>query len=183
MPQAPSMVAGIIPARAGFTPRCGGPREARPDHPRSRGVYGPYLHGLLGDQGSSPLARGLPQMETDLTNDYRIIPARAGFTGRAFRRIGRWRGSSPLARGLHSDCGADRGRLGIIPARAGFTPSGIVLTFATRDHPRSRGVYITPLFSLIEVMGSSPLARGLPSYILRDVDGVRIIPARAGFTY
>ena len=163
-----------------------------------------YFHNLRFDgNGSSPLARGLLGVDIPLKHGRGIIPARAGFTPCPRSPATSWRdhprsrgvyreprggtppgrGSSPLARGLHSDCGAGRGRLGIIPARAGFTPSGIVLTFATRDHPRSRGVYITPLFSLIEVMGSSPLARGLPSYILRDVDGVRIIPARAGFTY
>ena len=34
-----SPVAGIIPARAGFTVRAAGHRRVRPDHPRSRGVY------------------------------------------------------------------------------------------------------------------------------------------------
>ena len=51
----------IIPARAGFTRQSAGRRRPVPDHPRSRGVY------LSGDKvthvadGSSPLARGLPQ--------------------------------------------------------------------------------------------------------------------------
>ena len=30
---------GIIPARAGFTPRCGALNGCEWDHPRSRGVY------------------------------------------------------------------------------------------------------------------------------------------------
>ena len=72
--------ARIIPARAGFT-RVRAARQARGrDHPRSRGVYVSGTLLRMGAIGSSPLARGLPQMETDLTNDYRIIPARAGFT-------------------------------------------------------------------------------------------------------
>ena len=50
----------IIPARAGFTPsrsrHCG--RDG--DHPRSRGVYIRYFIAVNDDEGSSPLARGLP---------------------------------------------------------------------------------------------------------------------------
>ena len=72
--------------------------------------------------------------------------------------------------------------LGIIPARAGFTGEPGRPPPASRDHPRSRGVY-TRFWddSRIEV-GSSPLARGLraPSDDARQ--GLGIIPARAGFT-
>ena len=50
----------------------------------------------------------------------------------------------------------------IIPARAGFTGRRARFFQADADHPRSRGVYVTP-------WGVIP-AR------------VRIIPARAGFT-
>ena len=50
----------IIPARAGFTPRPRRRTDQRPDHPRSRGVYG--VDHLGGGAG------------------LRIIPARAGFT-------------------------------------------------------------------------------------------------------
>ena len=71
----------------------------------------------------------------------------------------------------------------IIPARAGFTggPSGPRVRPA--DHPRSRGVYCA-IFEWAGInAGSSPLARGLRVrgglYRLE----VRIIPARAGFTF
>ena len=71
---------GIIPARAGFTE----PRRwamANPaDHPRSRGVY-LHVAAMGGDRdGSSPLARGLPGRDGVPDLEYRIIPARAGFT-------------------------------------------------------------------------------------------------------
>ena len=52
----------IIPARAGFTAPHRPAAPPRPDHPRSRGVYvveevaGVFLG------GSSPLARGLPEL-------------------------------------------------------------------------------------------------------------------------
>ena len=71
---------GIIPARAGFTPRCDPDIPSFGDHPRSRGVYRCCRNRLLSRSGSSPLARGLLILgrRGDLVN--RIIPARAGFT-------------------------------------------------------------------------------------------------------
>ena len=53
---------------------------------------------------------------------------------------------------------------------------------SARDHPRSRGVYALLLLGADETMGSSPLARGLPSVIRGNNEVHRIIPARAGFT-
>ena len=70
----------------------------------------------------------------------------------------------------------------IIPARAGFTrrhyPSGP----GWGDHPRSRGVYSSPGERRRRAAGSSPLARGLLAARYSRDGGVRIIPARAGFT-
>ena len=55
-----AFIFGIIPARAGFTPRPPAPTTCPTDHPRSRGVY--YSKVTVG-------------------TDYSwIIPARAGFT-------------------------------------------------------------------------------------------------------
>ena len=194
--------AGIIPARAGFTHPTFRYFLGRKDHPRSRGVYPRQANGQQAIRGSSPLARGLPELDSSSPREYRIIPARAGFTsphptyspnpsdhprsrgvylpGRAGH--GDLDGSSPLARGLRYRGPRGRADLGIIPARAGFTPIRRFLEAFRADHPRSRGVY----FGLDEdsriVDGSSPLARGLRD---RDVAGLvleRIIPARAGFT-
>ena len=53
---------------------------SRADHPRSRGVYDAVTEVCPGAVGSSPLARGLPQIAQMTTADMRIIPARAGFT-------------------------------------------------------------------------------------------------------
>ena len=153
---------GIIPARAGFTPSACAPSPGRPDHPRSRGVYDRRMFGVPLSVGSSPLARGLPRRHERELSEGGIIPARAGFTGRAgrsrrplpdhprsrgvYRLEGAlvWNvpGSSPLARGLRAPR-QDVLRGGrIIPARAGFTKwvrSGRPLA---TDHPRSRGVYL-----------------------------------------
>ena len=114
--------------------------------------------------------------------EWRIIPARAGFTpgrpgplspGRDHPRSrgvytattpGREarRGSSPLARGLpviHDHRGVDR-----------------------RDHPRSRGVYTASMRIAARCVGSSPLARGLQRTMAEAIGLGGIIPARAGFT-
>ena len=71
---------------------------------------------------------------------------------------------------------------GIIPARAGFTVEERVGVGHVGDHPRSRGVYGTPIWVSTWDDGSSPLARGL-QVDRRDRRPIhRIIPARAGFT-
>ena len=193
---------GIIPARAGFTRRRLWMPSDGPDHPRSRGVYTPPRPTDPSEAGSSPLARGLHARVSHQQRRVRIIPARAGFTPRRgpSSRTSRdhprsrgvysastaasspGRGSSPLARGLLP---APRHQLRegwIIPARAGFTQPGAGLGTASRDHPRSRGVY--PLHPLGggDPPGSSPLARGLPAGPTTSSRGRGIIPARAGFT-
>ena len=134
------------------------------------------------DDGSSPLARGLPARIGRGDHARRIIPARAGFTSENNQPYERTQdhprsrgvyfsfatilifvaGSSPLARGL--PCSARPAPLTgrIIPARAGFTPDGDGLA---------------PVGG-----GSSPLARGLRTRLTARTAGTRIIPARAGFT-
>ena len=72
-------------------------------------------------------------------------------------------GSSPLARGLPQD--------------------HYLRDQSCADHPRSRGVYGIDLETLPLNRGSSPLARGLLGVGANLARAVRIIPARAGFTY
>ena len=153
--------ARIIPARAGFTLPTRPSTSGNADHPRSRGVYATTTWTAVIIPGSSPLARGLHGHPGDGDGGARIIPARAGFTGRdSVTSTGTWDhprsrgvyvahdrnvmgtvGSSPLARGLRDyriACVRD-GR--IIPARAGFTRRCVSRWPAPWDHPRSRGVY------------------------------------------
>ena len=131
-----------------------------------------------------------------------IIPARAGFTYlHATQEIECWDhprsrgvyemtgkytsrldGSSPLARGLPAREDADRPGCGIIPARAEFTAGSPPGQGACPDHPRSRGVYPAASTMASLVGGSSPLARGLHPHLRGNQTGLRIIPARAGFT-
>ena len=98
---------GIIPARAGFTGQAVRSRVRRPDHPRSRGVY--FLSAAVAgvDVGSSPLARGLPLLQSPQPPRLGIIPARAGFTPNQEDEARAVLGSSPLARGLHLEGGGD----------------------------------------------------------------------------
>ena len=60
--------------------------------------------------------------------------------------------------------------MGIIPARAGFTPLPLPVSANARDHPRSRGVYRVPGKHPLNPTGSSPLARGLHSLDIDDLD-------------
>ena len=172
----------IIPARAGFTRPPRPQPYAHADHPRSRGVYYDDRRSSGGDEGSSPLARGLQHRKRLAPNARRIIPARAGFTGSdsqghyvhtdhprsrgVYMPAPRPRsldcGSSPLARGLPLIRPIELVAGGIIPARAGFTLRRPGPGPSTEDHPRSRGVY-----------PACRSGRRPPR---------RIIPARAGFT-
>ena len=151
----------IIPARAGFTPGTGSPVRSSRDHPRSRGVYSGRPESTSWSAGSSPLARGLRDGGGELGQVLGIIPARAGFTGRARSspasppdhprsrgvypcrtpRRCRPAGSSPLARGLLGGQPGRQSLSGIIPARAGFTRGYGSPGWRAGDHPRSRGVY------------------------------------------
>ena len=172
------------------------------DHPRSRGVYWGNQVREPEIDGSSPLARGLLATTYCAEADLGIIPARAGFTHKHssfVRKVSdhpRSRGvytgnpvearpelgSSPLARGLLAVATIMLRDVGIIPARAGFTRQRLILVIRAGDHPRSRGVYPTPVVSLLEIMGSSPLARGLRWHTAVNGQCSGIIPARAGFT-
>ena len=193
----------IIPARAGFTSGRSFIDRPETDHPRSRGVYRSAGLCTTFNLGSSPLARGLRSRGRSLTHDRRIIPARAGFTpswasrfesatdhprSRGVYRQGaphnrRSVGSSPLARGLLAKQMRRSCRAGIIPARAGFTHTTMTRLSASRDHPRSRGVYNDGPPQDGNDRGSSPLARGLRPGAGRRPVSRRIIPARAGFTW
>ena len=201
-PGAGASADGIIPARAGFTSWDPAYDNFKKDHPRSRGVYGVQVFDSETRAGSSPLARGLPPTNFPSVVGGGIIPARAGFTvhrhprhrdGRdhprsrgVYRKGGVGyelvRGSSPLARGLPVRPGGEALADRIIPARAGFTRRRTTWRTRSTDHPRSRGVYCGGLRVQRHFHGSSPLARGLRQLGGLDVDGPRIIPARAGFT-
>ena len=154
---------GIIPARARFTKSNDHTALVGWDHPRSRGVYATRTRGTAVEDGSSPLARGLPRhcrLEHEDCPDH--PRSRGVYSSRSPLSDGP-SGSSPLARGLHRSLDRPRHQVGIIPARAGFTSTRFRRSSFRRDHPRSRGVYSGKSQFGKGEAGSSPLARGLPS--------------------
>ena len=174
---------GIIPARAGFTPK---PKQ--------------YLS-MAG--GSSPRVRGLRAFDGLGLFSVRIIPARAGFTGFPWgHAVGltdhpRACGVYALGRPLHAGPGGSSPRVRglpqtptvcwpdgwIIPARAGFTGQFYFGVGCVQDHPRACGVYRERGCPFGLEGGSSPRVRGLLSGALLASLVCRIIPARAGFTW
>ena len=115
---------GLIPARAGNTRPCRWSYRPSRAHPRSRGEHDGRWSAIDGRTGSSPLARGTPNVPVHPTNVPGLIPARAGNTvspampsrrkrahprsrgehcwhANPCRRAG---GSSPLARGTLLCC-------------------------------------------------------------------------------
>ena len=174
--------AGIIPARAGFTRVPGRPARRRPDHPRSRGVYRTATTSSSPSLGSSPLARGLLADSKLLLQAAVDHPRSRGVYERGAARVVYDRGSSPLARGLRHSAPIEDRDARIIPARAGFTKRPHGCRGTRRDHPRSRGVYLSRRPSPRRTRGSSPLARGLLARERLRERVLRIIPARAGFT-
>ena len=171
-------------------------------HPRSRGENRTRMCASSQQPGSSPLARGKPNVEQRRGYRCRLIPARAGKTLTKRRSAptppahprsrgenpsilscrSRLRGSSPLARGKRSSrrgC-VRRGRL--IPARAGKTFLLVVREIEAGAHPRSRGENSSASWRVSAWDGSSPLARGKPHITQATIGRARLIPARAGKT-
>ena len=158
---------GIIPARAGFTPRLPKSGKRSPDHPRSRGVYTWTRSRPSTRLGSSPLARGLPARISSNLIYSGIIPARAGFTRRV-PHLERPDADHPRSRGVYSRAASRAASAAwIIPARAGFTRARDHRGRTMEDHPRSRGVYHSRQGTGPPAQGSSPLARGLLGRNLR----------------
>ena len=195
-------VGGIIPACAGNTKlaeygfRLGG------DHPRMRGEHIKYAVEGATSQGSSPHARGTPDAHWRHPHDRGIIPACAGNTGlgalllcvywdhprmrgeHVYDLYLSWqgRGSSPHARGTPSWREVRDMLCGIIPACAGNTRPRQAGNRPDGDHPRMRGEHYLTNVDDLQVVGSSPHARGTPTGNVGGAAGAGIIPACAGNT-
>ena len=173
---------GLIPARAGNTygDQVGGKSDGA--HPRSRGEHRAGQSTLAGFPGSSPLARGTLLKRAGTFAAFGLIPARAGNTWGIIPFIQScW--AHPRSRGEHVFLSMiGWGWCGLIPARAGNTLQPRHTRINTRAHPRSRGEHCPAPGRLAAVLGSSPLARGTLTAILRACGRVGLIPARAGNT-
>ena len=160
-PRSPRGATRIIPARAGFTSGCRGGRGTSRIIP-ARAGFTPVRPAATAARWDHPRTRGVYTM---------CCGPRCATTG-----------SSPHARGLRDGSDGDQGEGGIIPARAGFTSPPAEPQPTSGDHPRTRGVYVSPSSHASVWRGSSPHARGLPSLCISLCSNHRIIPARAGFT-
>ena len=152
-------VRGLIPARAGKiatrSPGCTHPGA----HPRACGENMNIDTQEKFVWGSSPRVRGKSERGHPVSDDARLIPARAGKIGGSGRDRRRRRahpracgendlrrihaslteGSSPRVRGKSQFIVTTKDFFGLIPARAGkivYTPAGIFITSA---HPRACG--------------------------------------------
>ena len=154
---------GIIPARAGFTTFYSLSTCLVEDHPRSRGVYTPPRRASALCAWIIPARAGFTSPKSAVSTAAADHPRSRGVYPGASPGRGTTCGSSPLARGLR--CGVCRAGadVGIIPARAGFTYAGGESPGTQPDHPRSRGVYAFSMSEANARLGSSPLARGLPT--------------------
>ncbi len=201
---APDLVAsaGIIPARAGSSPRRRRFPDRSRDHPRTRGEQLLGVPVTMPTWGSSPHARGARGHRWRSHRHPGTIPARAGSTSR-----GRWRrsrrrdhprtrgehvqgdtelelvkGPSPHARGAPVDAGLHGLVGGTIPARAGSTVRSGCRWPRRRDHPRTRGEHLTPNSLGNTSAGPSPHARGAQPGGDSLAARKGTIPARAGST-
>ena len=89
-------------------------------------------------------------------------------------------GSSPLARGLLSVLLFRIAAVRIIPARAGFTLPISRSKWSVRDHPRSRGVYLTYPRVRFPCVGIIPARAGFTEPALAFVDAFRDHPRSRG---
>ena len=153
-------------------------------------------------QGSSPHARGAPEISLPKVSNTGIIPACAGSTlsrptapqqNRDHPRMrgehvcaeivpSRLVGSSPHARGARLKAVDPFSLKGIIPACAGSTRKDERSVSNVRDHPRMRGEHDGKIVDADKLTGSSPHARGARMCRPKAKRRQRIIPACAGST-
>ncbi len=190
----------FIPACAGNAARCCGRRCCTAVHPRMRGERHGAPTARVEAGGSSPHARGTRALGGRAFLNQRFIPACAGnaVTGvvfmccrpvhprmrgertRSFSQHPQDRGSSPHARGTRLQAIGDGVFMRFIPACAGNASPCCAGHRCPAVHPRMRGERAQRLLQTIDIVGSSPHARGTP---LRKFDLSiiwRFIPACAG---
>ena len=194
------IVCGIIPARAGSSPRWTTCCRGSWDHPRACGEQWKPNPWMTTPQGSSPRVRGAEALYRRPRLSVGIIPARAGSSFRGCvprsgswdhpRACGEqqprslyssgWTGSSPRVRGAAVGHARRDERAGIIPARAGSSLAARRSPRAARDHPRACGEQSVAVKVGKTRQGSSPRVRGAGLVRRRLVHWRGIIPARAG---
>ena len=152
------------------------------DHPRSRGEHSYARKYALCGLGIIPAHAGSTTVSAGQARAARDHPRSRGEHELSETERGQDGGSSPLTRGALNVIPRPIAVVGIIPAHAGSTTAFFTNSFATWDHPRSRGEH--PLHAVLmgRDTGSSPLTRGAPLVVCLHSIACRIIPAHAGST-
>ena len=170
----------LIPARAGKTPWRAPTRAAAWAHPRACGENANMLIRECWARGSSPRVRGKPGAGRVGQGLGRLIPARAGKTGKSMllavpvgahpracgengrpgSRRRRAVGSSPRVRGKRMVWPSKTATPRLIPARAGKTPCSVTSTWVPGAHPRACGENPRIPCPVRAQDGSSPRVRG-----------------------
>ena len=175
---------GITPAHAGNTGNLQPFQYFRMDHPRTRGEYFENSSTQSFQKGSPPHTRGILYVSVGGVVVAGITPAHAGNTS-CMRGRERYRrdhprtrgeyvlficvefnvqGSPPHTRGIPDQLFHRFRELGITPAHAGNTEAGMVSISQERDHPRTRGEYLSPNRYHFLLEGSPPHTRGIRDY-------------------
>ncbi len=154
--------------------------EIKTVYPRWRGEHEAISKTPAIAAGLSPLARGTPGVERQMTEKERFIPAGAGNTsplltpGKSAAVYPRWRGEhpfifvsswrdlglSPLARGTRTKYPSLNPRRRFIPAGAGNTIETFHAIKQAAVYPRWRGEHYGTAPAIYRNAGLSPLARG-----------------------
>ncbi len=195
--------ARFIPAGAGNTNMGSAVNEIKTVYPRWRGEHEAISKTPAIAAGLSPLARGTPGVERQMTEKERFIPAGAGNTsplltpGKSAAVYPRWRGEhtgtyqnmmisgglSPLARGTRCSVNIDGDVTRFIPAGAGNTFLRLFMRIKNSVYPRWRGEHGPNTRPSIHAVGLSPLARGTQLRRSTQLNKPRFIPAGAGNTF
>ena len=194
---------GLIPARAGKTDIQGCRYGSAEAHPRACGENPLARSHARRSVGSSPRVRGKREHAHQGMLGARLIPARAGKTGRRSRRTGARTahpracgenrevhatggaggGSSPRVRGKRASWIAETTGSRLIPARAGKTHGVALEDSHPTAHPRACGENSMLGDLHLGTGGSSPRVRGKPPDSVPSSCAGRLIPARAGKTH
>ena len=126
-----------------------------------RGEYFDRLISLSGNEGSPPLAWGIPKAAAVLSPTIKDHPhLRGEYLLRPFLSLLK-KGSPPLAWGILTCSGVYKTNVRITPTCVGNTTSKGQFVGAEMDHPHLRGEYYTYLRARIGRPGSPPLAWGI----------------------
>ncbi len=200
MEAAISRITAVVPARAGIFPTRTYAPSTRRCRPRTRGDLPCRTRHDLGDDLSSPHARGSSRPIQAGRRHCRVVPARAGIFPRVFRETTRRSGrprtrgdlpaaaptsstaarSSPHARGSSHPFFEQHQAAIVVPARAGIFPSARRGRAPPSRRPRTRGDLPPRMVVSSPESVSSPHARGSSRPWLPPVTAGRVVPARAG---